>query len=300
MVRAGCALLVVVAACDSGPEPPSLDLPPAPAAAPGGREIVRAIETLDVAAREERIHDEVARGNVPAWLRDLQPVDVTGEVDGRERHVTFWAAPDYLAVGSDDDFFFIPLSPAMAVRIADRLGASLPTAGMVDAVWAAARRRLVPIRIQPDEDIGSVRYFERHNNLVLAQRRRIRPGTFVAGHKLDVVRVVESGAGPGAASGAGPGAASGAEPGAASGAEPGDQAVALYGWHQSNGTPIQPFFPVPLDTRPHFSMGVRLVHRRVLVDGVERDLEDVLADPGLARLLGGTAPGVSAFRDTST
>jgi hypothetical protein len=271
VLAAGLVLGLLTAACDRGPEAPGLDLPPRPGDAPGGSEIVRDIQDLDVEAREERLYAEVARGNVPSWLRELRRVEVTGQVGGRERRVTVWVAPDYLAVGSDDDFFFSPLSPATAWRVADRVGGSLPTARIVDAVWLSARR-LVPIRLQPDEDMGTVRTFERHNNLVLAQRRRVRPGTFVAGHKLDVVL---AGATDGEA---------GREP------DGEETAVALYGWHLSDGTPIQPFYPIPMGTRPHFSMGVRLVHREVLVDGARRDLRNVLQDAGLARLLGTAGP----------
>jgi hypothetical protein len=282
-LAAGLIVGLLMPACDRGPEAPGLDLPPRPGDAPGGSEIVRDIQDLDVEAREERLYAEVARGNVPTWLRELRRVEVTGQVEGRERRVTVWVAPDYLAVGADDDFFFSPLSPATARRVADRVGGSLPTARIVDAVWLSARR-LVPIRLQPDEDMGTVLTFERHNNLVLAQRRRVRPGSFVAGHKLDVVLAGAAGAEVGWE----PNGEAGREQDGEMGAEADGESVgvALYGWHLPDGTPIQPFYPIPMGTRPHFSMGVRLVHREVLVDGARRDMREVLRDAGLARLLG--------------
>ncbi|HUE77712.1 MAG TPA: hypothetical protein VMM83_07200, partial [Longimicrobiales bacterium] len=129
-------------ACDPGPAPPTLDLPPRPADAPGGAAIVRDLGSLDFPGREERIQAEVARGNVPARLRRLQRVELTADVDGRARRVTFWAMPDYLSVGSDEDFFLVPLSPRTARRIAELVGGALPTPSMVDAIWAAARVRL--------------------------------------------------------------------------------------------------------------------------------------------------------------
>lgn len=247
-------------ACGPGPERPTLALPPRPADAAGGAELAEGFRTLEVDAREDRIYAEVARGNVPTWLRELASVEMTGEVDGRTHRLTFWAMPDYLAVGGDDDYFFVPLSPRTAWRIADLVGASLPTPRMVDAVWSSARARLVPIRIPPDEHMWSMRYFERHNHLVQAQRRRsAREGVFVAGHKVDVVLPEAP--------------------------VPDSQEVALYGWHLPDGTPVQPLYRVDMDSRPHFSMGVRLVHRHVLIDGAEHDLADLLRDPDLARLL---------------
>jgi hypothetical protein len=222
--------------------------------------VLRALRGLDVEAREERIVAEVARGNVPDWLRRLERVEATMELDGRVRTVTFWATPDYLALGSDDDFAYVPLSPGNASRAARAAGGALPTPGLVDAVWRASGDRLIPIRLRPDEEMGSVRYLLRHDRLIRAQRlqRDAPPGTFVAGHKLDVVRVGGSGAA---------------------------DRFALYGWHQSDGTPIQPLYPVDRDLAPHYSVGVRVVGMEIVIDGDTLALAEVLGDPDRARLL---------------
>jgi hypothetical protein len=248
-------------ACDSGAPVPVLDLPQRPSDAPGGAEVARDIRTLDLEAREERIYTEISQGNVPTWLRRLERVEVTGEVDGREHQVTFWVTKDYLAMGSDSDSFLVPLSPQVAQRIADLLGCSLPTPRMVDAIWASARVRLPPIRIGPDSLITTVRYFERHHDLVKAQRivYRAAQGVFVAGHKLDVVLTPTLSANPGK--------------------------VAVYGWHRPNGEPIQALITTRADDKVVFSHGIRLVDRSILVDGVRRELSDVLSDPALAPLL---------------
>jgi hypothetical protein len=107
----------------------------------------------------------------------------------------------------------------------------------------------------------TVRYFERHNRLVWAQRIAygVPQGVFVAGHKLDVVITPTAFANPGK--------------------------VALYGWHRPDGEPIQPLFTAHADSLVIFSHGVRLVGRGVVVDGAHRDLRDVLRDPDLAPLL---------------
>jgi hypothetical protein len=257
---AACASLLLHGGCTPPAEGPALELPPRPSNAPGGAAIAEALRDVDFERREQTIYNEVARGNVPTWLRRLHPVSVTGAAGDAVHAVTFWVTPDYLAVGSDDDFFFIPVSPGLAQRIAGLAGASLPTPAMVDAAWAAARVRLNPIRIRPDEFIRSVPYFERHNSLVQAQRRlhRAPPGTFVAGHKLDVVI-----------------------------GDPQDGAAGfgLYGWHHLDGTPIQPFHALDADSEPLFSAGLRLAHRIITVDGAERDLAGALRDSSVARLL---------------
>jgi hypothetical protein len=217
---------------------------------------------LDLQAREDLVYREVARGNVPGWLRRLRPVETRGEIEGQTRSLTFWVTPDYLAVGSDDDHFYIPVSGRTAHRIGELAGASLPTPGMVDAIWAAARVRLIPIRIPPDEHMTTVRVFRRHDRLVQAQRRQHggRAGGVLAGHKLDVVLL--------------------------SAAAPDQAQLGVYGWHHRDGTPIQPTHPIADDTPPHFSMGLRLVHRRALIDGVDTDLGDVVVDPRWAGPLG--------------
>ncbi len=261
---AGCGLLLAVvlcAACDLGQRGPLLDLPPRPENALTGTEVVRDIRSLDLEAREERIFREISHGNVPTWLRRLRPVVVRGDGGGREPQVTFWVTPDYLAVGSDADYFLVPLSPQTAQRIADLVGASLPTPSMVDAIWASAQVRLAPIRIGPNEDMTTMRYFERHDRLVQAQRRLldVAPGAFVAGHKLDIVLSATLPANPGR--------------------------VLRYGWHQPDGQPIQRLSSSRQDDWVAFSHGIRLVDRTILVNEVPRDLFDVLADPQLVSLL---------------
>jgi len=61
--------------------------------------------------------------------------------------------------------------------------------------------------------------------------------------------------------------------------------VAIYGWHRLDGLPIQPLTTVHVNTYVDYSHGARLVSRRVLVDGRDRDLGELLQDPNLAPLL---------------
>ncbi len=260
------ALALLAAACAPGPSSRTLLLPPRPPGAPGGSEIAREIRALDLASREERIYAEIARGNVPERLRRLSPVAVTDTAGGRTRRATFWVAPDYLAVGSDDDPLLIPLSPQTAQRIADLVGASLPTPRMVDAVWAAAGVRLEPQPIPPSPEMTTVAVFEDHNRRVRAQLagRRVKAGVLVAGHKKDVVVTAALASSPGK--------------------------VAIYGWHRLDGTPIQPVYLGHTDRWVDYSHGIRLVLREVIVDGVARDLADILRDARLAGLLSGEGP----------
>ena len=121
-VRVGRALrwaVLFCVACDPGPAAPVLGLPQRLSDAPGGAEIALDVRALDVEAREERIYREISQGNVPTWIRRLERVEMTGEVNGREHGVTFWVTRDYLAVGSDSDYVLFPLSPQTAQLVAD-------------------------------------------------------------------------------------------------------------------------------------------------------------------------------------
>jgi len=240
---------------------PILILPPRPGDAPGAAEVAREIIGFDLEAREERLFEEISSGNVPSWLRTLKPIQVTREIDGREHRVIFWVTPDYLAVGSDDDYLLIPLSPQTAQRIADLVGATLPTPLIVDAIWSAAIVQLPPSPIEPSDEMTTLPVFVEHNQIVFEQRKRldVPTGSLTAGHKKDVVISNKLAREPGK--------------------------VAIYGWHCLDGKPIQPLYTGHTDRWVDYSHGVRLVSRYVLVNNTEREITEVLSDEKLAPLL---------------
>ena len=83
----------------------TLDLPPRPANAPTGTEFARRIAPLDLTEREKEVVAQISSGNVPNFLRNLCPVPATSAGQGTTNTATFYATPDYLAVGSDDGLF---------------------------------------------------------------------------------------------------------------------------------------------------------------------------------------------------
>lgn len=234
-----------------------LPLPPRPADAAGGTAFARSIADLPLREREERILAEVRAGNVPDFLRTLIPVTVSAG----GRSATFDVAADYLAVGSDEDPFFTPLTPVAAQAIADELDCTLPTPKMVDDIHAASRWKWEPSPIPPSPAMTTVPVFLRHNAMLLAQREGTPRRGLVAGTKKDVVIANALFARPGK--------------------------VAIYGWHHPDGTPIQPLYTGHIAAYADYSHGVRLVRRRMTVDGEPTTVEAVLADPALAPLLSG-------------
>ncbi len=230
----------------------SLDLPPRQPSAPKGTAFALSIAALPLAEREEKVVAEVKAGNVPPFLRTLVPVSVSaGAVK-----VSYFVAPDYLAIGSDDDFFLTPLTPRTAQAIADRLNCVLPTPKMVDDIYANATVKLTPAPIPPSPAMTTVAVFLTHNEIVRAERGQRPPGPLVAGHKKDVVIANKVFTTRGK--------------------------VAIYGWHKPDGKPIQPLYTGHTASWVDYSHGIRLVSRRVMVDGVAKTIEDCLSDPQLA------------------
>lgn len=264
--QASFLLLALILAGGCSEAHPTLDLPPRPADVPTGSELAQALMGMPLTDRERRVYDEIARGNVPDFLRTLRPVTVSGDVSGSRRTVTFWATPDYLAVGSERDFLRIPLSPGAAWRVATLTDTSLPTAAMADAIWDAAEVRLGPIPIPPNRWMTTLPVFEDHQRKVQRQRDRAAApsGALLAGHKKDVVITPLLADAPGR--------------------------VAIYGWHYLSGEPIQRLYLGHTDDWVDYSHGIRLISNRVEVDGVMRDLTDILVDPELAPILSPEGP----------
>ncbi|MFQ5806613.1 MAG: hypothetical protein ACE5I3_09200, partial [Phycisphaerae bacterium] len=61
--------------------------------------------------------------------------------------------------------------------------------------------------------------------------------------------------------------------------------VAIYGWHQRNGVPVQPLHLGHVDYYVDYSHGIRLVKQQMVVNGAQMSVADALADPDLQVLL---------------
>ena len=242
-----------------------LPLPARAPDAPVGSVLLERLKASPIAEREEVIVEEVLAGNVPAFLRNLCPVDLRKSIDDKDVAAKVFATPDYLAVGSDDDFFLAPLRPSAAQEIADRLDCFLPTPLLVDAIYAAAPLKLPPNPLEPGPAMTTMAVMGEHNAIVGRQRKdavAAHPlGTLTAGDKKDVVLTASLRETPGK--------------------------VAIYGWHRFDASPIQPLYKGHTENWVDYSHGVRLVSQKVMVDGEPRRAADLLADPKLSVLLSG-------------
>jgi len=220
--------------------------------------------------RDNALVAEAMSGNVPDHIRTLQPVRFTGTVGGRETEIVICVTPDYLAVGSNSDHVRVPLGLPAALRVADAFDMVLPTTRMVDAIYAQASLRLSPRPMSPGPQMSSTDYFMRHDATLDAQLASAgaRNGVLIAGHKKDLVLANRLSSNRGR--------------------------VAIYGWHRSNGDPIQPLSTVHGEYYADYSHGIRLVSRTAYVNGRPVDIRSLLTDSIYAGMLNSDGPLSSA------
>ena len=236
-------------------------IPARPADAPTGREFAQRVWRLSGPARDTLVVAQLAQGNIPGFLRHLVPVTVRGATPLGATRITVCVLPDYLAVGSDSDFLYVPLGLQAALQIAARYGDVIPTPKLVDAIYAASPVKLTPEPLAPTEAMRSTAYVLHHTQLIDLQRA-LHPaplGTLTSGDKKDLVLTDRLWQIPGR--------------------------VAIYGWQRASGRPIQPLSTFHGARYADYSHGIRLVSRVVYVNGAATSIDEVLADPRLAPLL---------------
>ena len=202
---------------------------------------------------------EISNGNIPGFLRKLVPVtvNITDSTNGRVLTATYYVAPDYLAVGTDLDWARINVTPMAGQRIANQLNCFLPTRKMVDDIYRASAVKLEPVPMYAFRDSTPTMW---QHHLIIEGQRKGRPG-LIAGIKKDVVisGKISRDARP--------------------------DRVAIYGWHQMDGKPIQPLYTGHTNRWVDYSQGIRLVWRRVKIGREWMDYTEVLRHPVYRRLL---------------
>ncbi len=226
---------------------------------------------LDPAAREERIVAEIVAGNIPDFLR--QPVKLSiGGQDAHSHLVELHVMPDYLAIGSDDDFVLVPMLASSAQRVATAFDCLLPTEPIVNAIWHAAEVKMAlvgqhGIGACQDSTMGSVACYRQYELVLRKQRSALGgvAGKLTGGHKKDIIISADIHR-----------------------SLPSRHVlpVIIYGgWERGSENPIQSSAPFHDDAWVDYSHGVRLIDCEVLVEGAPARLEDVLASPTLHGLL---------------
>jgi len=255
------AILVLIAASTGWCQ--TLNLPARPGDALSGDDFAILITPMERIEREQEILHQIEIGNVPDFFRTLSPITVTESIGGQDRTALYYVTPEYACIGSNIDYFLMPMTPTLAQQVADLLGCNLPTRKMVDDIYSSAAVKLAPSPIPPSPEMTTVPVFAEHNATVRQQRSVYLSsdplGALVGGHKKDVVVTPQLATNPGK--------------------------VAIYGWHRSSDDPIQPLYLGHVDWYADYSHGIRLAQMEMTVDGQPTTVPQVLADPVLHPLL---------------
>ncbi|MGE5365264.1 MAG: T9SS type A sorting domain-containing protein [Bacteroidota bacterium] len=247
------------------PMPSNLKIPVRPASARTGSEFMNAVKDMTFENREEEILKEISAGNIPEFLRELKTIKSEfTDTRGIKHKVYYQVMPDYLSIGNDKNFCRIPVGPVTAQKIATLFGAVMPTPKLVDDIYLNSDLKLAPVTYTPVGNQNElVPKFVEHNTAIEAQRKNsgLPPGVLIGGIKKDVVisnKITDP-------------------------ARPGH--VVIYGWHKTDGTPIQPLTNIHSGSYVDYSHGIRLLNRQIIVDSAIMNITDVLKNEDLYKML---------------
>jgi hypothetical protein len=270
----------------------------------GGRAFMETIlsekDPADWNKREQAIVAELSAGNMPDALLRWVKIEIEYKDKTRDLKGSIEVLPDYLCVGSNDDFVYVPLDAISAQLIADRFDVLLPTARICHLIYdkTPPKNRIKAIArdyYHPDEkrriakkgrgQMSSAAYLE-HSAAIQAKMKSesIAFGELVAGHKKDVIIAKASHARP--------------------------DRLAFQGFYDKDEFPFHPCYnsgtlnkacrkDEPTISKHHpryadYSHGVRLVHPWMIVNGERKRVEDVLKDADLSHLISSEGPVVPA------
>ncbi len=220
---------------------------------------------ITLTEREKIIFQEIRSGNIPSFFRQLSEIRDTVVINGFTHTIRYFVIPDFIAIGSNVDYFYCPMKPQLAQKVASLLKCTLPTRKISDKIYQNAAVKMVPEPIPPSPQMVTIPVFEKHNTLVNAQRKLSigeQPlGSLVAGNKKDVIisnKIYN---------------------------DKGMLRVVIYGWHKPDGKAIQPLYNGHSTIHVDYSHGIRMVQNKVWVDGKRTTIQKVLASESLNTLL---------------
>lgn len=220
---------------------------------------------LGGAVRESNILHEFLSGNVPDFLRKFTPITVTNNSDS----ISYLVMPDYLSIGTDQDYVRMPMNPHTAQSIADKYDCTLPTRKMVNDIWKASVNKLVPKPWGPPYDSSMM-----STNRIIVQNQKIQAQlagkdykALTAGHKKDVI--LSQTLAPNNPK----------------------KRVCIYGWIEANGQPIQQLNDFSHeDIYQDYSHGIRMIANDVMINDNPARISDIFSDAKLAALISDQGP----------
>lgn len=231
-----------------------------------GSEFTGQITGLSLRDREKAISEEILSGNVPSFSRKLRALTINQTIGTSSYELIFFTVCDYMAIGSDEDYLYIPMTPSTAQYLADKMDCMLPTKKIVDIIYTGAGIKMDPQPIPPSDKMTSVPVFSQHTDLIRQQISQIGydrlADSIIAGHKKDIIisnKIYSR--------------------------DRNYDRVVIYGWHLSDNNPIQPVYNGHIAMYADYSHGVRLISNIVFINGEIYQVADILKDTKLSALL---------------
>jgi hypothetical protein len=197
-------------------------------------------------------------GAIPDWWKRFKIISVKwNDPSGKQHRLRYRVSPDYFAVGTNKDWVRVPITPMAAQAMMDETGSVFPTRKMVDQIYAAATVKLAPVPMYAFRDSGITMY---QHHLMIEGQRQLKKG-LIAGIKKDLVTTYKLEYGPRA------------------------NRVAIYGWHQPNGKPIQPLYTGHVNWYVDYSHGTRFVSNQCILDGSKALITQLLADTSFSKII---------------
>lgn len=224
-----------------------------------GSQIAEISAAFNWKQRDSLAVDLFFKGNIPAFWKKFKRVTlVRADSSGKKQSLICYVSPDYLAFGHSSDWVRMPVTPMAAQVMMDKCGAVFPNAALVDAIYRQATVKLKPIPLLAYRD-SSVTMYQHH--LMIEGQRKGRKG-LTAGHKKDLVTSCSLRK------------------------TPSHNRVAIYGWHQPDGRPIQPLYTGHVNWYVDYSHGVRFVSSAMKLNGKKMQASEVFIHPAGSMLLG--------------
>ena len=208
---------------------------------------------LNGVSRDRRVVEEIEDGMGPGAEGLLSPVVVTSG----QNEIVFCVFNDYLALFQNDELARFPLGMTVLDDFIANSAWTLPTAKMVDYIYRQSSIKLSPQPIPASPQMTWTSTILKHSEMI--NERLGEEVGLVAGHKKDVVISNRLANRP--------------------------SKIAIYGWHRTNGNPIQPLSTVHHKDYADYSHGIRFVYKTALFNGTTRTLGDILSGQASASLL---------------
>lgn len=224
-----------------------------------GTQFYRQTLALGWAGRDSVILERATKGNIPSFLKKLQPVTVSikDSVSQKTIRATFYVSSDYFSIGTDQDWARVPVTARTAKQLLEKMDCVAPTTKLVDVIYEQAVVKLEPVPMYAYRDSTATMW---HHHLIIEGQRKGRRG-LISGIKKDIVFMKA----------------------------PGDSVradrVGIYGWHKPDHRPIQPFYQGHVWWYADYSHGLRLVSKKVKVGHRVLEIQQLLDDPVLRQFL---------------